>query len=80
MRPVTVERLAGPDAVIGKGLAPGETVITEGQLRVIPGRPVEIKTAGAAAGGEKSGKGAKGGKAPAKSGEPAAAKSGGKAP
>ncbi len=80
MRPVTVERLAGPDAVIGKGLAPGETVITEGQLRVIPGRPVEIKTAGAAAGGEKSGKGAKGGKAPAKSAEPAAAKSGGKTP
>jgi len=80
MRPVTVERLAGPDAVIGKGLAPGETVITEGQLRVIPGRPVEIKTTGAAAGGEKSGKGAKGGKAPAKSAEPAAAKSGGKTP
>ena len=80
LRPVTVERLSGPDAVIGKGLAPGEVVVTEGQLRVIPGRAVEIKTAGAAVGGDQSGKGAKSGKGPDKSGEPAAAKTGGKAP
>ena len=60
LRPVTVERLAGPLAVIAKGLTEGETVVTDGQLRVIPGRPVEIKLAGATGGG-KSGKGPKGG-------------------
>lgn len=45
LRPVTIERLAGPIAVITKGLSEGETIVTEGQLRVIPGRPVEIKSA-----------------------------------
>ncbi len=60
LRPVVVERLAGPLAVIAKGLAEGETVVTDGQLRVIPGRPVEAKVPGAT-GGAKSGKGPKGG-------------------
>jgi multidrug efflux system membrane fusion protein len=50
LRPVTVERLAGPLAVIAKGLSEGETVVIDGQLRVIPGKPVEIKTAEGAAG------------------------------
>ncbi len=45
LRPVIVERLAGPLAVIAKGLSEGETVVVDGQLRVIPGKPVEIKTA-----------------------------------
>lgn len=45
LRPVTVERFAGPLAVIAKGLSEGETVVVDGQLRVIPGKPVEIKTA-----------------------------------
>ena len=80
MRPVTVERLAGSDAVISKGLTPGETVVTQGQLRVIPGRPVEIKTPGVRESGEKSGKEAKRGKSAAKSGEPSDAKAGGRAP
>lgn len=74
LRLVTVERLAGPDAVITQGLAPGETVVTEGQLRVIPGRAVEIKTPGARAGGEKAGKDTKRGKGPAQSGAPADAR------
>ena len=54
------------DAVIAKGLAPGETVVTEGQLRVVPGRAVDIRDpAGAprpaakAAKGPKEGKGGK---------------------
>jgi multidrug efflux system membrane fusion protein len=42
-RGVTVARVAGPDAVIGKGLEPGETVVTDGQLRLVPGARVEIK-------------------------------------
>lgn len=45
LRPVTVERLAGPLAVITKGLSEGEMIVTDGQLRVIPGRSVEIKSA-----------------------------------
>ena len=72
LRPITVERLAGPLAVISKGLTEGETVVTDGQLRVIPGRPVEVKTPGAPGG--KSGKGPKAGgdKAKGKPPEPAA--------
>jgi multidrug efflux system membrane fusion protein len=47
MRPVTVERRNGNDAVIAKGLAEGETVVTDGQLRVTAGKPVAIKAPGA---------------------------------
>lgn len=59
-RPVVVERSYGDDAVIARGLAVGETVVTDGQLRVVPGRPVEIKgpavapaTGASKAGGER---------------------------
>jgi multidrug efflux system membrane fusion protein len=43
LRPVVVERSLEGDTVISKGLAEGEVVVTDGQLRVLPGRPVEIK-------------------------------------
>lgn len=63
LRKVVVERTTHDDAVITSGLTAGETVVTDGQLRVVPGRPVEIKSpdgepaAGAAAGrGEGSGR------------------------
>jgi multidrug efflux system membrane fusion protein len=45
LRPVSVERTVGAEAVIAKGLAAGETVVTEGQLRVVPGRAVDIRDA-----------------------------------
>ncbi|MBL9202108.1 MAG: efflux RND transporter periplasmic adaptor subunit [Opitutaceae bacterium] len=45
-RPVTVERHYAGEAVIAKGLTEGETIVTEGQLRVVPGRPVEVKQPG----------------------------------
>ena len=45
LRTVVVERLHENDAVISKGLSAGETVVIDGQLRVIPGRPVEVKEA-----------------------------------
>jgi multidrug efflux system membrane fusion protein len=48
-RPVTVARQLGEEAVIAQGLAPGETVVTEGQLRLVPGARVEVRTAAAAA-------------------------------
>lgn len=43
MRDVTVQRTAGDDAIIEKGLAAGETVVTDGQLRLVTGTRVQIK-------------------------------------
>jgi len=43
MRPVVVARNTNGEAVIEKGLAPGETVVTDGQLSLIPGAKVSIK-------------------------------------
>lgn len=42
-RPVEVARTAEGRAVIRQGLEPGETVVTDGQLRLVPGARVEIK-------------------------------------
>lgn len=42
-RPVTPGRTVGSDTVIVKGLQPGETVVTDGQLRLVPGARVEVK-------------------------------------
>jgi len=62
LRPVVVERSFENLAVIAKGLTEGESVVIDGQLRVNPGKPVEIKESGAApAGGGRGGKGKKGG-------------------
>lgn len=41
-RPVKVARTAGADAVLSSGLEPGETVVTDGQLRLIPGIKVQV--------------------------------------
>ncbi len=43
-RPVAVERTVGPDAVIQSGLAPGDRVVADGQVRLVPGARVEIRT------------------------------------
>jgi multidrug efflux system membrane fusion protein len=43
-RPVTVQRSMTDGAVIAKGLAPGETVVTDGQLRLSPGAKIEVVT------------------------------------
>ena len=42
-RPVSVERTQGTITVVAKGLAPGEQVVTDGQLRLTPGARVEVK-------------------------------------
>ena len=60
LRPVVIERFSDNDAVIGKGLTEGETVVVDGQLRVIPGKPVDIKTPGATRGGGRGGTGGEG--------------------
>ena len=41
-RPVTVGRKIDGDAVITKGIAPGERIVTDGQLRLTDGSPVTI--------------------------------------
>ena len=40
LRPVTVERQQGEQMVIAQGLAAGEEVVTDGQLRLTPGARV----------------------------------------
>jgi membrane fusion protein, multidrug efflux system len=42
-RPVVVGRRVDQDFVIEKGLQPGETVVTDGQLRLAPGVHVQAK-------------------------------------
>lgn len=48
-RPVTVARNAPDGVVIAKGLAAGETVVTDGQLRLSPGAKIEVVTGESAA-------------------------------
>ncbi len=42
-RPVTIATTMGNEAVVQQGLQPGERVVTDGQLRLVPGAKVEIK-------------------------------------
>jgi membrane fusion protein, multidrug efflux system len=43
-RPVKVARTLGEESVIAQGLTPGETVVTDGQLRLIPGIKVQLRS------------------------------------
>lgn len=43
-RPVEVARTFGSETVIAKGVVPGEKVVTEGQLRLVPGAKVALKS------------------------------------
>ena len=49
LRPVEVARADERDAVIDAGLTGGETVVTDGQLRLVPGSRVEPKDAAGSA-------------------------------
>jgi multidrug efflux system membrane fusion protein len=42
-RGIQVARTVGGEAVIASGLAPGETVVTDGQLRLAPGTRIQAK-------------------------------------
>jgi multidrug efflux system membrane fusion protein len=44
-RPVTVSRTVDEMSVVSAGLTPGETVITDGQLRLSPGSRVLVRAA-----------------------------------
>ena len=50
VRPVVVRATQGTDTVLDRGVQPGERVVTDGQLRLVPGSRVEIRTAPAAPG------------------------------
>ena len=53
-RPISTGQRVGEDAVIDNGLKPGETIVTEGQLRLEPGTRVQTgngRDGGAPAGG-----------------------------
>jgi multidrug efflux system membrane fusion protein len=51
-RPVVVGRAVGEDVIVDQGLAAGETVVTDGQLRLVPGARVQVRNlAGPAAAG-----------------------------
>lgn len=41
-RPVTVALSVGDESVIARGVSAGETVVTDGQLRLVPGGKVEV--------------------------------------
>ena len=44
-RSVTVAWIDGDDSVVASGLSAGETVVTDGQLRLTPGARISVKTA-----------------------------------
>ncbi len=52
LRTVTVARTAGEFTLLASGVQPGETVVTDGQLRLLPGVKVQSKTLAAAAAGQ----------------------------
>lgn len=57
MRTVKVERQQGDDVVIAQGISPGDEVVTDGQLRLIPGARV---TAPGSSDGRRGGQGGRG--------------------
>ena len=57
-RPVTTGMRVDQDMVIDKGLQPGESIVTEGQLRLAPGMKVQMRQPGG--GGQQRRRGSKG--------------------
>ncbi len=43
MRKVVVKRTAGVETILQEGLKPGETIVTDGQLRLVPGSHITVK-------------------------------------
>jgi membrane fusion protein, multidrug efflux system len=44
LRTVIVDRTAGTESIVKDGLKPGETVITDGQLRLVAGSHIKVKS------------------------------------
>jgi multidrug efflux system membrane fusion protein len=62
LRPITVARRMGEIVVIGKGLTPGERIVTEGQLRLEQGTHIQATDSSGRATGGASGRGGRGGR------------------
>jgi len=60
-RAVTIGQRVEDDTVVQKGLKPGETVVTEGQLRLEPGSRVTTDLTGRGGGAGRGGRGGRGG-------------------
>jgi membrane fusion protein, multidrug efflux system len=55
-RAIVVDRAVNEESIVGRGLNPGETVVIDGQVQLVPGTKVEIKkSASAGAGGKNPG-------------------------
>ena len=50
VRPVTIKRTQGGESVIGKGVENGESIVIDGQLRLVDGAAVTVKSAATEAG------------------------------
>ncbi len=48
-RPVVIDRTIGTETVIRKGIVPGEQVVTQGQIRLVPGAKVQVRPAASSA-------------------------------
>ena len=46
MRPVTVDRESAAETVLASGVEPGDTVVTDGHLRLVPGSRISVKGGG----------------------------------
>ena len=44
VRPVTVSRTRGEDAIVAPACSPGTRSVTDGQLRLLPGSRISVKT------------------------------------
>ena len=44
LRPVKIRRIAGDQTLVAEGVVAGETVVTDGQLRLLPGAKTEART------------------------------------
>jgi len=60
VRPVTVAQRIGETVVIGKGLSPGERIVTEGQLRLEQGTRIQATDSAGRATGGAGGRGGRG--------------------
>jgi membrane fusion protein, multidrug efflux system len=60
VRPVTVARRMGETVVVGKGLTPGERIVTEGQLRLEQGTRIQAADSAGRATGGAAGRGGRG--------------------
>jgi multidrug efflux system membrane fusion protein len=45
LRPITITRNQGGEAIVAKGVVAGEQIVVDGQLRLVNGAPVTVRPA-----------------------------------